>query len=705
MKPSPSNKWKRRLKRLGAGLAAAGLLGAAFWAWVFPHCFAFDPAKLTEQYPAVRFLDCRGNPAHTLAGFDSRWSFPVPLAELPPHLIRYTLAVEDHGFFEHDGVDTSALFRAAWQLIRNRRIISGASTVTMQLTALLYGRDKRFTTKFIQMGLAKNLELTRSKNEILEAYFNHLPYGGRIYGAEAAARYYFGRPARDLNEAEAILLCGLPQSPARLRPDRHPAAAEKRLDTVLSLLVRHREITEAEARRIRANPLRYRDFSAPVFPAAPDPHFFQLARSRNPGRLVYTATLDPETQQLARTALENRLHTATGVDDAAAVILENSTGKVRALIGSLNFNALPAGQVNAATAPRSPGSLLKPFIYGEAAQAGRLTAQTYLDDSPLLLPDYRPENFDGSYRGAVTAQTALSDSLNTPAIRLLRAIGPERVLARLHAFGLPRPARPPGLTLALGGCEASLLQLTAAYAALANGARFRPPLFLETDSPAPARALWSPGVADLIADMLRTRPLPGAQYLRPAWKTGTSNNNRDAWCIAFTPDYTVGVWFGNKRGSASPALIGAALAAPAAGDILSALYRNAPPPLWRTAAHHTPVPLCAASGLTPTPSCGTVFTGTAIRGILLRACPRCPAQPRPAARIILPPPGAYRGDYSGKTRLLIRTIPETMHWYANGAYLGEKQSGDFITLQKGAYRLSAWSKEAGAADEINLTVE
>lgn len=706
---SPSSKLIRRLKHAGIALGIAGVLVAIFWVWIFPHCFTFDEARLTAHTPSTRFLDRRGNAAHTLPGYDSRWIFPVPLEELPPSLIRFTLAVEDHAFHHHDGVDNSALLRATWQFLKNRRIISGASTVTMQLVALLYGRDKRFSTKFIQMGLAKNLELTHTKNQILEAYFNHLPYGGRVYGAEAAARYYFGRAARDLNEAEAILLAGLPQSPSRHRPDRNPRSAKARLETVLKLLVRHGEITQTEADSIRAKPLRFRDFTVPIFPTAPDPHFFQLAQKSAPGRALYLTTFDPELQHLARTALETALRTATGVDDAAAIIIENATGKVRTLIGTLDFHAPRAGQVNAAIAPRSPGSLLKPFIYGEAIEAGRITAQTRLSDTPLLLADYRPANFDGTFQGSIAAEDALADSLNTPAIRLLREIGLDRMFRRLRAFGLPlESSRPIGLTLALGGSEASLLQLTTAYATLANAGTPLPPAFLEDAPASPSATIgWSPGVAGLITRMLRNRPLPGAQHLTPAWKTGTSNNNRDAWCIAFTPEWTVGVWFGNKRGTPAPALVGTTLAAPAAGAILAALHRNAPPPLWPDDPHHTSISLCTASGLTASPFCAKTFTGTAVRAIPLRTCPQCrrPMASPPAARIIAPAPGSYRADSSGNLRIQIRTFPDRMHWYRNGDYLGQKTSGEFITLPPGSHRLTAWSQTAGPAGEIRLNVD
>lgn len=703
---------RHRAAIAGIAIAAVTAIGWICWDLLFPFCFPMRPEELNRFTPARRFYDRAGEAVHTMRGDDYRFQFPVRLADLPPHLITVTLAAEDRNFFRHDGVDPAAVCRAFRQLLFHGRIVSGASTITMQLVAMIDGRERSLSRKIRQMGRARSLERKLDKQAILEAYFNLLPYGGKLHGIGAAASYYFGRPPRELNFAEAVLLAGIPQQPNRLRPDRHPEAAKRRMETVLAMLVRQGLLSENDVRAVLQLPLRFRDFGKPLWPISEDPQFFQLVRKRHPERTGYRTTLDSELQTLGRAILRDALAPVENVRDGALVILESATGKVRTLIGTLDYNDPRAGQVNAALARRSPGSALKPFLYGEAIDGGMLCAETLLDDTPLSLPDYRPGNFDGTFHGRVPAGEALADSLNTPAIRVLAALGVERVLRQLNRFGLPMgklQSERIGLSLALGGAETDLLNLAGAYAAIARGGIFLPCRFLEDEPEPAAYRIWRPGTAALTLRMLRQRPLPGAAGVDAAWKTGTSNNSRDAWCIATSPEWTVAVWCGNKDGSSAPELVGGTLAAPIAGRVMRSLYRQTPPPRWHDEELLRTAMLCAQSGLAPTESCTQLQPGTTAADVPLQRCRICRnlsggnSGEKPT-RILSPAPGNYHADTSGRARFRLESEPAELHWYLDGNYLGIRRAGSYLELPPGQHRLFGWGGSGFRGDSVELLI-
>lgn len=691
---------------------------AAFWEWAFPHFFVFDTAAFSRQFPATRFTDCRGTVVHTEPGYDYCLRFPVKLEDLPQHLIDVTLAAEDRNFFEHDGVDLCAVARAAFQLITNGRIVSGASTVSMQLVNLAEERRGRsLLYKLAQMGKARNLERRWSKKEILEEYFNRLPYGGKIYGIEAAANYYFGLPAGRLNTAESILLAGIPQRPNRLRPDRFPEAAIKRRDLILEMLVRQGSFSEADAERIRREPLRFRDFSLEAFPRADDPQFFLWTRQNHPElRGACVTTLDMAKQSVVRAVVTRCVNEHRSVHDGAAIVIENRTRSVRAFLGTTDFKASGDGQVNAVLARRSPGSLLKPFIFGEAINGGLLVAETLVDDSPLALGDYRPENFSGDFLGRVSARGALSQSLNTPAVRILNAIGTERCLEALQVFGIRFPentnAEKIGLSLALGGAETTLWQLAGAYCTLASGSVPADLRCTEatTETSNSANAIWNAGTAAMVLEMLQTVPLPGAEHLEISWKTGTSNGLRDAWCIAVTPEWTVAVWFGNKDGSSAPELVGAEIAAPVTGAIMNALYRNQAPAARDTSTLLRTTLLCGKSGLAAGTHCEKTFSGTAVVGIPLRTCPACKSfgGANPYSRetqVLQPLGGVYRKGFNGKARFILKSLPAQAHWYLDGSYLGFLNSGTALEIPPGKHQIYVWGGNDFSSAKIEIEVK
>lgn len=697
-------------------LLVAALSVCAFWEWAFPHIFRFDESALDADFPATVFHDCHGNALHIETGADYAIRIPVALENLPKHLIDVTLAAEDRRFFEHDGVDLCAVLRAGAQLVAGGKIVSGASTVTMQLVALVDGRERSFVRKFVQMGKARNLELRWSKQKILEEYFNRLPYGGKIYGIEAAAQYYFGRPASELNLAESVLLAGIPQRPNRYRPDRSLESALKRRERVLQMLVRQGVFSPEKADAIRREPLRLRDFSTEIFPRAEDPQFFLWAREQAPevrGKCI--TTLDTKIQEVTRATVRGMLRERSFVNDGAAIVVENKTRAVRAFLGTADFRKPGDGQVNAATAWRSPGSLLKPFIFGEAVNGGLLVAETVLEDVPLAGRDYRPGNFSGTFAGEVTAQTALSRSLNTTAVRVLAELGTERICETLENFGFKflssQNAESLGLSLAIGGSSTTLCQIAEAYVALANGSVPAPLRVFENAEPcAKSAPVWSTGSAEMVLRMLRSGNLAEAENLEAAWKTGTSNGLRDAWCVAVTPEWTVAVWFGNKDGSSAPELVGAEIAAPAAGKILSALYRGSVPAPWGEIPQAIPSRLCAKSGLAAGNFCAETREGTTLAGIPLQRCLRCKSETakrdlEKKTQILGPQGGVYRRGYDGKTRVVLQSVPARAHWYLDGKYIGFFNSGTPLELSPGKHTLIAWGGENFSSDRLFLEVK
>ncbi len=737
---SPTTQSKKRAgvrrgrRRLALVCALLAVLGMGGWlAWDLSVRLVRMPwGAFERESPSVCYYDAAGTLVHVDRGYDYRWCFPIRYEQIPQEMIRFLLAVEDRRFWEHDGVDLRAGGRAFLQMLRSGRVVSGASTITMQVMTAYTGRRRTLSYKVRQMLLAWQWERSHSKEEILERYFNILPYGGKLYGIEAASQFYFGRHTWELNRGEMVLLSGLPQSPDRYRPDRYPDAALRRREVVLYLLVRNGALTEKEAQEVRQEPLRYRRFETPCWPRLTDTHFLQVARAAHPGRTEYHLSLDSQLQQEVLWTLRAGQAALPQVRDGAAVVVENATGRVRACVGTLDFAEPRTGAVDASRAWRSPGSAWKPFLYGEAIYGGLLCQDTRVLDAPLALRDYRPGNYDGDFRGWVPASQALADSLNTPAVRLLRQLGVPRFQTLLQEMGLLRPPRTAvapgesfyGLSLAIGGGESTLAALTAAYARLADAPTRLHWLEEEAEaatgdsSSAPPPPLWNRGVRQMVLRMLRTNPLPGAPQWAVSWKTGTSQGNRDAWCFAVTPKWTVGVWFGNKDGAASPALVGVSAAAPAAGAILQLLCKDDPPqwppedtgafagedPLWERHA------LCARSGLTPSRFCQEFQEGTTVAGIPLTPCTLCKEEKTDNASttgplFLDPAPGDYHLLPGQKTlEVTLRFRPTEAHLYIDGEYRGLHKTGERLSLPPGIHNLLLWSPENDGTATLKLGV-
>jgi penicillin-binding protein 1C len=705
----------------------AGLCVGLPAAWGLRRAGRVDESQLHADRASTVYTDRAGALLRVDLGADDQWQIRVPLTAMSPWLIYGVPAVEDRRFWSHHGVDWLAVARAARSNLTSGRIISGASTLSMQLARLAQPERRSWSAKVRQVLRARDLESRHSKEWILEQVLNQAPYGGNLVGVEAAARAYFGKTSADLTLAEAALLIGLPQRPSAYRPDRYPERALARRHRVLECLASAGLISAERARATDALPLGVR--SAPAGAPRPglpqrEPLFCAAVAAVCPtrGGSVVT-TLDRQWQDIALSALRCQVQRLPDVRDGAAVIIDNATGAVRALIGTLEVQAPGNGWVNAACSPRSPGSALKPFIVAVAIEAGLVLPETLVADEPLTLPGYRPENFDGRYRGMVTVREALSRSLNTPAIRLLQAVGPDYAQAVLRRCGLRSLARRPAagldLSLALGSGEVTLLELTGAYAGLARGGDFRPPCLLEAAAVnSPAERVFRAGTAALLIEILASRPLPGAPRLPVAWKTGTSNGFRDAWCFALNREVTIGVWLGNKSGRAAESLVGVSAAAPVVADILTRLYAGAAPASLPAPAGTEPVEVCRVSGLPAGHACEHTQMSLRVAGIPTRLCGRCPqsaavpgAAPAFSAgdaaeppRILLPRPGDYLAE-GGAVRLPFSAARrEPLLWFVDGEFIGQFAERDAVVLERGVHSVQGIRPAAGTADRVTVRV-
>lgn len=694
--------------------------------WLLAPDWVDDPMPALRRHTPVRiWLDRTGKEIRIERTFDAEWRFDTAMEDIPESVVRVILAVEDADFHHHSGVDYAAVLRAAWQNLTGFRIVSGASTIPMQLAAMAHPETKRRTLrgKLLQAIRARRLVRDYPRDVLLREYLNRIPFGGKVYGIEAASRYYFACPPSGLTLPETALLCGLPQRPNAHRPDRSPDRAKKRQKRVLAMLERQGVIAKGEAEKMFRAPLKYRDFTRAAdfqYLTRPDEAVFFFRKAAKEARNAFRieTSFDREKSDLLLESL--RRFTAPdgiGPRDAAGVILDNRTGEFLAYIGSVDLKSPRAGQVDAASAVRTAGSVLKPFLYREAVSAGLIGPDTILLDAPLRFAGYMPGNADGSFHGNISASEALTLSLNTPAIRLVAELGTRRTAQAFASAGLlvrPDPAAlKSGLSLALGTAGHSLEKIAAAYTLFTG--RQKKGTFLRTsartdesdeDIPDPASAM----IAWILSS---AAPLPGAE-ISAGWKTGTSSGSRDAWCAAFTPEYTVAIWIGNKDGSSVPGLTGLNSAAPCAGAVLQALYRRGDeysailptPPDPRFFEY---MKRCGKTGLTASPACPETVTGVRAKGIPVRMCGVCERDRKPenrTCRILRPKPGVYKAgdDDVVQLRLEAETGIEVI-WFADGEFLGKVSPDDRRPFGPGPHTVTAIPESGGAPSTVDFAVE
>ena len=699
-----SQRWTRRLeKRVFATIAAVvftlSLAIPAAWNGYLEHLGPLDLAGSLTGSTLVVDRDGRLLRAFTLP--DGRWRLPVTSGEVDPRYVAMLLAYEDGRFYDHDGVDLRAMTRAAWQWATRGHVVSGGSTLTMQVARLLEPRDLRtLPAKLRQMTRAWQMERRIRKPGVLDRYLTLAPFGGNLEGARAASLAYFGKEPRKLTMAEAALLVALPQAPEARRPDKFPEAARRARALVLDRVAARGVITAEEANASKREPVptTRRDFPALAAHAAEE------AVAADPKARVLRLSLDARLQAKLELLAKDSVERLGPKLSTAIVVVDNASGEIRARVGAADYmDASRDGAIDMSRAPRSPGSALKPFIYALAFEEGLAHPETVLFDRPARYGAYAPENFDLGYQGTVTARKALQMSLNLPAIEVLAEVGPSSFLARLHGAGaeiaLPKDT-PIGLAIGLGGLGVSLVDIARLYAGLARGGE-APALIERLDGAPPIigpKRVTDPVAAFYIEDILRGSPPPAnALSGRIAFKTGTSYGFRDALAIGFDRGTTIAVWVGRPDNGPTPGLIGRQAAAPILFDAFARLGRD-------IELIHAPkgVLRVATSAELPPP----------LRHLRRDAPKTIAAAGAPALKIAFPPDGAKidLGLKDGaQAQLSLKALGGALPltWFVNGAPVGDPDSR----------RQSAWKPDGsgfarvsvidakGATDSVVVRVE
>ncbi|MFS2040949.1 MULTISPECIES: penicillin-binding protein 1C [Rhizobium/Agrobacterium group] len=650
----------RRKKAIIVGIVSAALLvgGAAFGLDALDK--AYPPPLEAAQQRSFEVLDKDGRLLRAFATPDGRWRLKTSAAEVDPQFLRMLIAYEDQRFYNHHGIDPWALLRSAWQLASNGRIVSGASTLSMQVARLIEPRtDRSFSAKFLQGLRALQIERRLDKAEILDLYLNIAPYGGNLEGVRAASLAWFGKEPARLDTAEAALLVALPQLPEKRRPDRFPDAARQARERVLQRLAVERVVGEGEAERatLAAVPANRRDLPAYA------PHMAAAARVKFANATEAHSTLRLPIQRELEAVARHAAEKLTEKVSVAIVMADAQTGDILAEVGSADYlDTARRGFVEMSRAVRSPGSTLKPFIYGLAFENGLIGQETIIEDRPADFSGYRPRNFDMHYQGDVSIRQALQLSLNVPAVKLLDAVSPSALMVRFRRAGvklvLPT-TEAPGLAIALGGAGISLVDLVQLYAGLAGGGD--PVRLGDGVRSAPQRlagdrlfadaAIWN--VSDILSGVL---PPLGMKQRGIAYKTGTSYGYRDAWSVGYDGRHVIGVWVGRADNGAVPGIAGYATAAP----ILFEAFEKSGVAITPMPAAPSGVARVAVSDL---PANQRRFTLTASG--LLSASRR-----ESAPRIVYPPEGARveLSSQSGISPLVLKLQGgrAPFRWLANG---------------------------------------
>lgn len=568
---------------------------------------AFPPPLPKARDTSTLVVARDGTPLRAFADRDGVWRYPATPETVSPLYLQALLNYEDRWFWKHPGINPWALLRAGGQWLRGGRIVSGGSTLTMQVARILDPHSRTPWGKAKQLLRALQLEAHLSKREILQLYLGHAPFGGTIEGVEAASWAYLGKPASRLSQAEAALLAVLPQSPSRLRPDRHPDAARTARDKVLRRMVALNVWSQAQVDDARIESVVARSLKPPLSAAL----LAERLHQADPKAAHIVSSIDPELQRTLEERVSAYFSNLPERTSAALLVVDNASLQARAYVGSVTFgDKQRLGHVDMVQAWRSPGSTLKPFLYGLALDDGLIHSESLLIDAPQTFSGYRPGNFDSAFNGPIGAAEALRLSLNVPAVDLLDRVGPARFSARLANGGIelkyPRGGKP-NLSMILGGTGARLEDLVGAFAAFNRGGLAGRVRYTD-DDPVIDRRMMSPGAAWILREILEANPRPGyglgtfdvGSRPRVAWKTGTSYGFRDAWAIGGTRRHTVGVWVGRPDGTPLPGQYGAVTALPLMFEVIDSLPRSrvdgvpVPPP-----ANVAEAEICWPLGLPP----------------------------------------------------------------------------------------------------------
>lgn len=638
------------------------------------------PWDATLEY-STRVLDRDGETLRLYTTAEGYWRLPVDLEQIDPRFIERLIAFEDRRFFSHSGVDPFALLRAGIQALRHGRVVSGASTLTMQTVRLLEPRPRRLSSKGIEMFRAWQLERRMDKATILEWYLTLAPYGGNLQGLVAASEFYFGKRPVFLTLDESALLIALPQAPEARRPDRHPEAARAARDRILERWLRTGGIDALEFATARATPVVTARQPAPLLA----PHLSDRLRSlRNPLGELRTS-LDADLQRRVERLLNDRQRKLARGQTSAVLVVEHGTGLARVWAGSGDYFATDfPGQVDMVAAIRSPGSLLKPFIYGLAFDRGLAHPNTLVIDAPDSSRAYWPRNFDQAYRGEMTVGEALRQSRNVPAVRLLERVQVEALTDLFTTAGvdarIPGRGRP-GLAIGLGGVGMGMLDLAAMYGAIGQAGVSHRPRAVPGEDRSPGTALLTEESAWYLARILVDTPRPTGRWpdARPvAIKTGTSFGYRDAWAVGVDASHTVVVWVGRPDGGYTAGLTGQTAAVPLLLDLFE------------------PLPLSRADWPGSPPASALIVRSDALPESLRTLAPptQAPMTGTPGPRFVFPAERAELAwNRSDPTVLLdVRGGQQPLHWLIDGQPIDLETQGrhyQWLPDAPGTYRVTA----------------
>ncbi|GEM74826.1 penicillin-binding protein 1C [Vibrio sagamiensis] len=681
--------------------------------------WAFPLPQIHSSNHSVNVLASDGQVLRQFADQNGIFRTPVHLDKVSQTYIDTLLMYEDKHFFNHGGVDVSALVRAVGQRITSGRVISGGSTLTMQVARLLYSYERSYSGKLVQIFRALQLESQYSKETILELYLTFAPMGGNIEGVEAASQRYFGKSANELNITESALLAVLPQRPSRYRPDRYPNQAKNARNKVLRRLVQNGKLTQEEYQLLWQEPILSQ--RKPIKKDAP-----LLARELKKAH--------PNSRQIdtyINSALQSNISDLTaqrftGLNhnlSVALLVMKNQTGKVIAYKGSLDIDDVRSfGHVDMTKAVRSPGSTLKPFIYAHALEAGLIHSESLLLDIPTNFGDYQPKNFNQQFQGSISVAEALQRSKNIAPVYLLNRLGVKRFAQQLEVLDASLRLPNNNLTVALGGGGSSLRELVMFYSAFARGGiAIKPRMSIQdTVQQASIMTKESAWITKTILEDIRPPDRTRAKFGRKiAWKTGTSYGFRDAWALGLSSDYTVGVWVGRPNGSPYAGQTGATQAAPLLFDVFDLLPIDTHPLLKPKAVVQTDI--CWPSGLDAKwvrkAQCQLKRTAWTIDGITPRTLrsdnqieqihhwPKAlslwrqsTSQNQQTIEILTPQDGSHIFPYPGQV-LNLRASSRHVRWYLDDAVIGDSLHLDKLD---GKHRISSCNTVTCKVIEITV---
>ncbi len=660
---------RRIAATMGCLAAISTILLILLW-----NIYPFPEERLSRFAASPLVLDREGGILWRSVSPQEQWCLPVRLSDIHPRVMEATIVVEDQRYDSHPGVDILALSRAMAKNLARRRIVSGASTIPMQVCRMMDNRPRTVKSKLVEMFRAVQLSRIRDKDQILELYLNMAPYGGNIRGVGAASQFYFSKHPRDLTLAESALLAGLPKSPTRYDPRRHFTAAMERSHHVLERMVECGRIDEDELREAVAHPA----ILNPMRASARAAHAAVMALGRRPagGR----TTIDPGIQTQVETLAMDQRATLPDESELAAVVIEIGTGSIVAMVGSADYSDPRDGQVNAALALRSPGSALKPFVYAAAFQDRRLAMDSIVYDIPIDLDGWEPSNFDRTYSGSMTAATALRQSLNIPALYIARETGLGRCFGIVESAGIRLPVdvnRRAGLSLVVGGIETTLVDLTNAYAMFGREGRYRKNRLFVDELCDEGRTVLDTNVCATINEILSCRKrtvhgMEGGDTERLAWfmwKTGTSSGRRDAWAVGHNLRYAAGVWVGRFRGTGRLDYVGAEAAEP----LLARMFCL--PAIKNESEPAPPQPITVT-----------------------RPLPK-PANLAERFVIVSPENGRTYLALEGTVRLSLKASgPEPLNWFMNDRLM--EAGTESVELSRGTYRLVCVGREGISAKAL-----